>query len=190
MLIEPKVAPIKSNPYIKPNFAGAAPEDERLEIPGQEKRKEGEGDCPVQFPWIEKVRVPLQPDHTLPEREVVLYHLGPWVFDLLRHKLDLQKAPEGNDQGQGQKSQEQDQATLELVLAQRLGEIHQKGAGAGPEQSQRNGQEGVACEEDDRKDPGQKDLQPQGYHGDNEKNQKIHFPLKQKSSDSCTNPPR
>jgi hypothetical protein len=33
----------------------------------------------------------------------------------------------------------------------------------------------VACEEDDRENPGQKDLQTQGHRGDDEKNQQIHF---------------
>ena len=61
-------------------------------------------------------------------------------------------------------------APFELILIQRLGEIYQKRPRSGPEQGQRNGQEGMAGEEDDGEDPGQKDLKAQGHHGDDEKN--------------------
>ena len=71
-------------------------------------------------------------------------------------------------------------ATLELLLNQRLGEIHQKRTGSGPEQGQRNGQEGMASEEDDRKDPGQKDLKAQSHRGDDEKNEQVYFPPRYK----------
>ncbi len=45
-------------------------------------------------------------------------------------------------------------ATFEFILIQRFGEIYQKRAGSGPEQGQRNGQEGMAGEEDNRENPG------------------------------------
>ena len=67
-------------------------------------------------------------------------------------------------------------ATLEFLLPQRFGEIYQKRAGPGPEQCQRNGQKGMAGEEDDRKDPGQKDFKAQGYRGDDEKNEQVYLP--------------
>ena len=67
-------------------------------------------------------------------------------------------------------------ATFELILIQSFGEIYQKRAGSGPEQGQRNGQEGMAGEEDDGEDPGQKDLKTQGNRRDDEKNEQVYFP--------------
>jgi hypothetical protein len=69
-------------------------------------------------------------------------------------------------------------AAFELLRPQRFGEIHQKRAGSGPEQGQRNSQEGMASEEDDGENPGQKNLKAQGHCGDEEKNKQVYFPLR------------
>ena len=71
-------------------------------------------------------------------------------------------------------------ATFELILIQRFGEIYQKRAGSGPEQGQKNGQEGVAGEEDNGEDPGQKDLKTQSHRRDDEKNEQVYFPSRYK----------
>jgi len=62
-------------------------------------------------------------------------------------------------------------ATFELFRPQRFGEIDQESAGPGPEEGQRNSQEGMAGEENDGKDPAQKNFKAQGHRGDEEKDE-------------------